>query len=153
MTSSLVLVICAFLATSAYSLSPPAPRRPPPLAFVSKPLLVATLSAALLSPLASPTPAFAAADCLSDCTKNCSKLAPNDKSGYCASTCTDYCAEPDRTDGLEGSKSQDGGEVGILGAVGGTVVDGKDRPPSMKLPGLDFSSAAGQKLIGAGAKQ
>lgn len=67
-------------------------------------------------------------------------------SAYCLGNCKDYCDQDDRTDGLSGSKSSDGGEVGILGA--GTVVKGEDKPPSFNLPGLDFNSDKGRKLIG-----
>jgi hypothetical protein len=93
--------------------------------------------------------ARAASDCFGDCLKNCKALAPND-SAYCRETCQDYCDQPDRTDGLSGSVSSTGGEVGILGGSfgTGTVVKGEDKPPTIKLPGLDFSSGAGKKLIG-----
>jgi len=42
--------------------------------------------------------------------------------------------------------SSEGGEVGILGF--NTVVKGEDKPPEVKLPGLDFSSGKGKKLLG-----
>jgi len=29
-----------------------------------------------------------------------------------------------------------------------TVVKGEDKPPEIKIPGLDFSSGSGKKLIG-----
>jgi len=87
----------------------------------------------------------AAVDCMADCLKNCKRVAPNDNE-YCLANCSDYCDQPDRTDGLSGSTSSNGGEVGILGR--GTVVQGEDKPPSLKLPGLDFTSAKGKKLIG-----
>jgi len=40
--------------------------------------------------------------------------------------------------------------VGILGgAFGmGTVPKGEDKPPSVSLPGLDFTSGKGKQLIG-----
>ncbi len=66
--------------------------------------------------------------------------------GYCLENCKSYCAQEDRTDGLSGSVSSEGGEVGILGTS--TVVKGEDKPPSLRLPGLDFSSEKGRKLIG-----
>lgn len=52
-------------------------------------------------------------------------------------------------DGLSGSVSASSGEVGILGGTfgQGTVVKGEDKPPALNLPGLDFSSAAGRKLL------
>lgn len=48
---------------------------------------------------------------------------------YCSDTCTDYCAQPDRTDGLSGSVSAENGEVGILGGSfgQGTVPKGEDK--------------------------
>ena len=49
--------------------------------------------------------------------------------GYCTDTCTDYCAQEDRADGLSGSVSADNGEVGILGGSfgQGTVPKGDDK--------------------------
>jgi len=69
---------------------------------------------------------------------------------YCTDTCEEYCAQEGRTDGLSGSVSAQNGEVGILGGSfgQGTVLKGEDRPPSIKVPGLDFSSDIGKKLIG-----
>jgi len=99
--------------------------------------------------LSSPTPTMAAADCSNDCTKNCKIIAPKDDK-YCTDTCEDYCSQEGRTDGLSGSVSAQNGEVGILGGSfgQGTVLKGEDRPPSIKVPGLDFSSDNGKKLIG-----
>mmetsp|Transcript_50825 Transcript_50825/g.146657 ORF Transcript_50825/g.146657 Transcript_50825/m.146657 type:complete len:157 (-) Transcript_50825:21-491(-) len=96
-----------------------------------------------------PDSSAAAADCFSDCNKNCLKIAPKDKD-YCSMTCTDYCAQDDRTDGLSGSVSAAGGEVGILGGTfgQGTVPKGEDKPPSVNLPFLNFDSDQGRKLIG-----
>jgi len=88
----------------------------------------------------------AEADCFADCLKNCKLIAPKDPA-YCNENCKSYCDQPDRTDGLSGSISADNGETGILGY--GTTVKGADSPPSLKLPGLDFTtSPAGRKLIG-----
>lgn len=97
-----------------------------------------------------PFPAIAAADCMTDCLKNCKKIAPKDTSGYCQMNCEDYCAQDDRNDGLSGSVSASSGEVGILGGTfgQGTVPKGEDRPPSVRLPGLDFTSSSGKKLLG-----
>lgn len=93
-----------------------------------------------------PSPAHAAkTECMTDCLKNCKLIAPKDP-GYCNDNCSAYCAQEDRTDGLSGSVSSTGGEVGILGT--GTVVKGEDKPPVFKLPGLDFNSEKGRKLIG-----
>jgi hypothetical protein len=87
----------------------------------------------------------AAADCMQDCLQNCKLIAPKDLA-YCTENCKGYCEQEDRTDGLSGSISSAGGETGILGI--NTVVKGEDKPPQIKLPGLDFSSGAGKKLIG-----
>ena len=57
-----------------------------------------------------------------------------------------YCAQTARTYGLSGSVSSTGGEVGILGI--NTVVKGDDKPPQIKIPGLDFTNEGGKKLIG-----
>lgn len=98
---------------------------------------------------ASVAPAWAAADCLVDCLRNCKLLAPKD-GAYCQDNCEAYCAQEDRNDGLSGSVSASGGEVGLLGGTfgSGTVPKGQDRPPAIKLPGLDFTSDSGKKLIG-----
>jgi hypothetical protein len=91
-------------------------------------------------------PANAAApDCMSDCVKNCKLIAPKDPE-YCQSSCSDYCSQPDRKDGLSGSVSSENGETGILGTT--TVVKGEDKPPQLKIPGLDFTSDKGKKLLG-----
>ncbi|KAL7490485.1 hypothetical protein ACHAWT_000066 [Skeletonema menzelii] len=91
-------------------------------------------------------PANAAApDCFTDCIKNCKLIAPKDTE-YCQSSCSEYCAQTDRKDGLSGSVSSENGETGILGTT--TVVKGEDKPPQLKIPGLDFTSDKGKKLIG-----
>ena len=74
---------------------------------------------------------LAVVDCQTDCYKNCLLAAPQSQE-YCKLSCTDYCADPDREDGLSGSKSNKEGEQGIFGGtvdsiIGTTVVD---RPPS-----------------------
>lgn len=99
--------------------------------------------------IASPLPAFAAVDCVTDCLRSCQKIAPKDPA-YCDMNCKDYCAQEDRTDGLSGSVSAANGEVGILGGSfgQGTVPKGEDKPPIINLPGLDFSSEKGKKLLG-----
>lgn len=84
-------------------------------------------------------------DCFQDCLKNCQLIAPKDKE-YCISSCREYCDQPDRNDGLSGSISSEGGEKGILGF--GTVVKGEDKPPSIPLPGINFSDDKGRKLLG-----
>lgn len=109
-------------------------------------ILATAFGAALGVGMSFPEDAAAAqTDCMSDCLKNCKLIAPKDP-GYCLENCKSYCAQEDRTDGLSGSISSDGGEVGILGRS--TVVKGEDKPPSLSLPGLDFSSDKGRKLIG-----
>jgi len=89
----------------------------------------AQLSAVLVGVNFAAKPVVAATDCYKDCFKNCVKVAPGSKE-YCIESCTDYCAQPDRTDGLSGSVSAAGGETGIFGgSIDGTVTQGDDRPP------------------------
>ena len=59
-----------------------------------------------------PLSAFAAVDCMTNCQQNCNRNAPGSKD-YCKESCLDYCAQPDRKDGLSGSVSSDGAEVFI----------------------------------------
>ncbi|GKY93577.1 hypothetical protein MPSEU_000325100 [Mayamaea pseudoterrestris] len=108
-------------------------------------MFVSTAAATLI-----PNTANAAnADCYKDCYSNCQQIAPNN-GDYCQTTCQDYCNQDDRTDGLSGSVSNTGGEVGILGGTfgTGTVVKNQDKPPAVKIPGLDFLSNDGKKLLG-----
>ena len=94
------------------------------------------LASALLPAIvfACPPNVHAIADCKKDCFKNCVAVAPGSK-GYCEESCTDYCAQDDRTDGLSGSISNTGGETGIFGGSpvegGASVVRGEDRPPQL----------------------
>jgi hypothetical protein len=113
-------------------------------------LIMGTTAAIALSWSIAPQPAVAKPDCFTDCNKNCKLLVPNDTSNYCRDSCLDYCSQPDRRDGLSGSVSSEGGEVGILGGTfgQGTVVKGEDKPPIINLPGLNFNSGEGRKLIG-----
>jgi len=108
-------------------------------------LAVIISSSLICSDVLSPPKANAATDCFSDCLKSCKLIAPKDPQ-YCQSNCQEYCAQPDRTDGLSGSVNSTGGEVGILGIT--TVVKGEDKPPKVNLPGLDFTNDSGKKLIG-----
>ncbi|EJK53402.1 hypothetical protein THAOC_27172 [Thalassiosira oceanica] len=101
------------------------------------------LSSVLL--LTAPATSNAAVDCFTDCFKNCKLIAPKDPE-YCQSSCKEYCDQPDRTDGLSGSISSEGGETGILGRS--TAVKGEDKLPQVKLPGLDFVNDGGRKLLG-----
>ena len=115
---------------------------------ISRRAAVVTGIGSLLSVAATataPLVANAAPDCMTDCIKSCKLIAPKDV-GYCTDTCTSYCDQTDRADGLSGSVSSANGETGILGLT--TVVKGEDRPPQVTLPGLDFSSGAGKKLLG-----
>jgi hypothetical protein len=118
------------------------------LAFVASGAAVATAAIDPTSAGFVPV-AHAEEDCYADCLKNCKAIAPKDTE-YCEFTCNDYCSQPDRKDGLSGSVSYEGGEVGILGGTfgTGTVVKGQDKPPSVALPGLDFTSPQGKKLLG-----
>mmetsp|Transcript_20868 Transcript_20868/g.41707 ORF Transcript_20868/g.41707 Transcript_20868/m.41707 type:complete len:153 (+) Transcript_20868:82-540(+) len=142
------ICVLFLLFQTAFSWTPPAPAK----SSTRLPLPAFLATAALATTLLSPLPSYAGqAPCLPDCTKNCKLLAPNDKSGYCLDSCTEYCADPDRTDGLSGSTSSSGGEYGILGGGfgQGTVVKGEDKPPRLDLPGLDFlKSEKGRNLIG-----
>ena len=77
------------------------------------------------------SPAFAAIDCNEDCVSNCNRVAPGSRD-YCKVTCTEYCAQTDRQDGLSGSIDASKGETGIFGgSIDGTVRRGDDRPPSL----------------------
>lgn len=132
------LVLCV---SPVYSFSSSTDRRS-----VLRQILISSTATTSLIPAAT---AWAAPDCYSDCFKNCKLIAPKDLD-YCKSTCQEYCEQPDRNDGLSGSVSSSGGETGILGGTfgQGTVPKGEDKPPSINIPGLDFSSATGRKLIG-----
>jgi hypothetical protein len=104
----------------------------------------------VVAAVAAPPANAAPTDCLADCMKNCKLIAPKDDGSYCRETCDDYCSQTDRTDGLSGSVSGDSGEVNMLGGTYGvgTVVKGEDKPPSLNVPGLDFFSKEGRKIIG-----
>ncbi|CAJ1950568.1 unnamed protein product [Cylindrotheca closterium] len=105
--------------------------------------------ATAFSAMAAPLPVLAAPDCFKDCMKNCKLIAPKDPD-YCLANCKGYCEQEDRNDGLSGSVSSSSGEVGILGGTfgQGTVAKGDDKPPTLNLPGLDFTNEKGKKLIG-----
>jgi len=107
--------------------------------------LVTSIISAGLTLTTLPQVADAKSDCFDDCLKNCKAIAPKDP-GYCLENCKGYCEQEDRTDGLSGSVSSSGGEVGILGTS--TVVKGEDKPPTVNIPGLDFTSSEGRKLLG-----
>jgi hypothetical protein len=71
-------------------------------------------------------------DCNSDCYSSCVRVVPGSES-YCKTTCTEYCDQTDRRDGLSGSIDASRGETGILGGIDGTVTRGNDRPPSVTI--------------------
>lgn len=114
--------------------------------------LVTGTCAALLG---SPSRASASKDCFTDCYSNCARNAPGSTS-YCKDTCDEYCAQPDRRDGLSGSVSSDAGEVGFASAydyanrltnrLNSNVEFGTDRLPPV--PGLE-GTAAGRALAEA----
>jgi hypothetical protein len=111
---------------------------------------VVTIAATQVTLLDRTQPVYAKTDCYTDCYKNCKVLAPKDDA-YCSESCVEYCDQDDRQDGLSGSVGSEQGEVGILGGSfgTGTVVKGQDVPPSLgRIPGLDFTSESGKKLIG-----
>ncbi|KAJ8603541.1 hypothetical protein CTAYLR_004883 [Chrysophaeum taylorii] len=77
-------------------------------------------------------PALAVPSCDADCLSNCKRVAPGNER-YCVAACGDYCAQPDRRDGLSGSVG--GGYRGFLsGLITGTVPYGQDLPPSVRSP-------------------
>lgn len=76
----------------------------------SKPISIISISILLTSP------AFAVIDCKTDCYSNCVRVAPGSEP-YCKSTCEDYCEQPDRQDGLSGSKDASRGETGLFGGL------------------------------------
>ena len=76
-------------------------------------------------------PVHAVIDCNQDCVSNCNRVAPGSQD-YCKTTCTEYCAQTDRQDGLSGSVDASKGETGIFGgSIDGTVRRGDDKPPSL----------------------
>lgn len=82
-----------------------------------------------------PLSSLAAVDCQKDCVKNCLIAAPN-SGEYCTSSCSDYCEDPEREDGLSGSKSAAKGETGIFGgSIDGTTI--KDLPPKSPFTIID----------------
>lgn len=138
------MLLCLSQAVISLSVSGPIVKQQPVHevgALSRRSALAFTFGSVMLSPMV----ASATADCMSDCLNNCKQVAPKDPA-YCADNCKDYCDQDDRTDGLSGSVSSEGGEVGILGS--GTVTKGKDKPPTVSIPGLDFTSKQGRKLIG-----
>lgn len=82
-----------------------------------------------------PLISLAAVDCQKDCVKNCLIAAPN-SGEYCTSSCSEYCDDPDREDGLSGSKSAAKGETGLFGgSIDGTTI--KDLPPKSPFSIID----------------
>lgn len=104
-------------------------------------------------------PALAAKSCMLDCVDNCNRVAPGSVR-YCENSCVDYCDQDDRRDGLTGSVSSAGAEVGWLsaydpqrflpGAAPRAVPYGEDRPPA--LPDVFGVAPQLRKAITGGAK-
>eukprot|EP00629_Pelagomonadales_sp_RCC1024_P019129 CAMPEP_0119277390 /NCGR_PEP_ID=MMETSP1329-20130426/17039_1 /TAXON_ID=114041 /ORGANISM="Genus nov. species nov., Strain RCC1024" /LENGTH=124 /DNA_ID=CAMNT_0007277855 /DNA_START=214 /DNA_END=584 /DNA_ORIENTATION=- len=88
----------------------------------------------LAAAIAAPTAALAKPDCITDCRSNCNRIAKGNEA-YCATNCEDYCNQDDRKDGLSGSVSSEGGEVGWSTPMRGgeTVPYGKDVPPAVNI--------------------
>lgn len=117
--------------------------------------MLARVAAGLSATAVSIPNALASKDCFTDCQSNCVRNAPG-STAYCKQTCDEYCAQPDRRDGLSGSVSSDAGEVGFASAfdytnrvtrkLNSNVEYGTDRLPAV--PGLEGSAAA-QKLAEA----
>ena len=132
---SLLLSVTLLLTVRTYN--HPAPRATTRRAAIEKigfPLLILTTT---------PHAAMAAkVDCFENCSQNCNRVAPNSRE-YCKLTCTAYCKQDDRKDGLSGSVSSENAEVGLRSAYDlpskftgerPPVVFGDDHPPSLKLP-------------------
>ena len=95
---------------------------------------------------------------MQDCTENCNRVAPK-STRYCESSCVDYCDQDDRRDGLSGSVSSQGAEIGwasayspsrlIPGAQPKAVPYGEDRPPA--LPDVFGVGASLRKAVTGGA--
>ena len=123
-----LLMLAALLAATT-ALRLPTPSRRDALRLLPA-LLVATPRA----------PALAAKSCMQDCVENCNRVAPGSVR-YCENSCVDYCDQDDRRDGLTGSVSSEGAEVGWLsaydpqrflpGAAPRAVPYGEDRPPAL----------------------
>jgi len=80
-----------------------------------RPLRRAAVVSALSILASTPRVVWAAKDCFRDCESNCNRVAP--RSGrYCEASCNDYCAQDDRRDGLSGSVSSEGAEIGLASA-------------------------------------
>ena len=84
-----------------------------------------------------PAISLAAVDCMQNCRSNCDRLAGG-SSSYCETSCSDYCAQDDRKDGLSGSISSDGAEFGFASSFKNPfaegqkpVVFGDDKPPGL----------------------
>ena len=68
-------------------------------------------------------------DCNKDCVKNCIIQAPG-SIDYCKLSCSEYCDQDDRHDGLSGSIDAKNGETGLFGgSIDGTVTRQDDKPP------------------------
>lgn len=142
------LTCLALIVQSAWAHRPSAPMS-------RRGALVSVATGACTALLATPSHASASKDCFTDCSSNCNRNAPG-SAAYCKDTCTEYCAQPDRRDGLSGSVSSEAGEVGFASAfdytnrltnrLNANVEYGRDRLPPV--PGLE-GTAAGRALAEA----
>lgn len=116
MSLVVLLVLCLLVQTAAFGLS--------------NKFIKSVISSAIISctiPFVSNSNAVI--DCKLDCVKNCVRVAPG-SGEYCKTSCTDYCEQPDREDGLSGSISSKNGETGLFGgSIDGTVTRQDDKPP------------------------
>ncbi|CAN0114266.1 unnamed protein product [Heterosigma akashiwo] len=115
---------------SSFSALQPGSRALSRAAFIEKASNALTVTTTAVILISNPNEARALPDCYTDCNKNCIKQAPGSKD-YCEFQCRDYCAQDDRRDGLSGSVSSEGGEVGWRSGFyqQGTIVQGDDNPP------------------------
>ena len=116
-----ILIITLFQSSLSLSLS---------LSKNQRKFILSTLATTLIS--ISPIQiANAIIDCNQDCVKNCILAAPGSIE-YCQLSCSEYCNQDDRHDGLSGSIDSKNGETGIFGgSIDGTVTRQDDKPPRL----------------------
>ena len=108
----------------------------PPTTTARREFLCHTAAAATTFVALQPLSAAAEVDCLSDCLSNCRRLAAGSQE-YCRTSCSDYCAQDDRKDGLSGSVSTEGAEFGFASSFKNPfapqkpTVYGADTPPGL----------------------
>eukprot|EP00953_Heterococcus_sp_UTEX-ZZ885_P005331 3346-Heterococcus_DN1.PRE.1 len=102
----LICLLLVALQSSTALLTTPAAKLTARRSFLQSGFIAAAVIAA------APVAVLAKEDCMKDCLRNCNKVAPGSPD-YCKESCTDYCAETNRKDGLSGSVSDEGGEVSI----------------------------------------